>query len=272
MKMPSATWDARKVLACVALGWVLAGSLGGCAFRPGGVGKDTVTESDETEPRRRARIRMELALGYFEQGQAKVALDEVKQVISIDPDFPDAHNLRGLIYMRLNDFPQAEESFRRAVALNPKDPNVRHNYGWLQCQEGHFDDAQRSFDAALADPLYTGRAKTLLAQGVCQARAGKKADAERSLARAYELDAANPVTGYTLANLLFQRGDFARSQFYIRRLNNTELANAESLWLGIKVERRLDDRVAMRQLGEQLKKRFPQTREAALYDKGAFDE
>jgi type IV pilus assembly protein PilF len=55
-------------------------------------------------------------------------------------------------------------------------------------------------------------------------------------------------------------------------LNNSELANAESLWLGVKVERRLDDRVAMRQLAEQLKKRFPQSREATLYDKGAFDE
>jgi type IV pilus assembly protein PilF len=124
----------------------------------------------------------------------------------------------------------------------------------------------------LADPLYIGRAKTLMAQGVCQARAGKKADAERTLARAYELDAGNPVTGYTLANLLFQRGDYTRAQFYIRRLNNSELANSESLWLGIKVERRLEDRVAMRQLADQLKKRFPQSREAASYDKGAFDE
>jgi type IV pilus assembly protein PilF len=274
MKKPSATaWDTRKVLACAALAWVVASGLAGCASRPGaGPTKDTITESDETDSRRRARIRMELAVGYFEQGQAKVALDEVKQVISIDPDFPDAYNLRGLIYMRLNDFPQADDSFRRAVTLNPKDPNLRHNYGWLQCQEAHFDEAQRSFDAALADPLYLGRAKTLLAQGVCQARAGKKADAERTLARAYELDAGNPVTGYTLASLLFQRGDFVRAQFYIRRLNNTELANAESLWLGVKVERRLDDRVAMRQLAEQLKKRFPQSREAALYDKGAFDE
>jgi len=55
-------------------------------------------------------------------------------------------------------------------------------------------------------------------------------------------------------------------------LNNTELANAETLWLGVKVERRLDDRVAMRQLGEQLKKRFPQSREATAFEKGAFDD
>ena len=111
-----------------------------------------------------------------------------------------------------------------------------------------------------------------MAQGVCQARAGRNADAERSLARSYELDAGNPVTGYTLANLLYQRGDYPRAQFYIRRMNNSDLANAETLWLGIKVERRLNDRVAMLQLAEVLKKRFPKSREVAAYERGAFDE
>ncbi|MEO7391353.1 MAG: type IV pilus biogenesis/stability protein PilW [Ramlibacter sp.] len=252
-------------------------ALGGCAATSAGGGdtptsKDMITESDEPEARKRARIRMELAIGYFEQGQTNVALDELKQVIASDPNFPDAYNLRGLIYMRLNDMRQAEESFRRAASLNPRDSNVQHNYGWLLCQQARYDESLRIFDAALANPLYAGRAKTLMAQGVCQARAGRPADAERSLARSYELDAGNPVTGYTLANLLYQRGDYVRTQFYIRRLNNSELANAETLWLGVKVEHRLNDRVAMLQLAEQLKKRFPQSREAAAYERGAFDE
>jgi len=249
--------------------------LGGCATPRSdatGATQDIVTASDEPEARRRARIRMELAIGYFEQGKTNIALDELKQVIALDPTFPDAYNLRGLIYMRLNDMKQAEESFRRAITLNGKDSNVQHNYGWLLCQQGRYDEANRAFEAAMVDPLYTDKAKTLMTQGLCQARAGRKADAERSLSRSYELDAANPVTGYNLANLLFQRGDFTRAQFYIRRLNNTELANAETLWLGIKVEQKMDDRVAMRQLADQLRRRFPQSREIAFYERGAFNE
>lgn len=248
-------------------------ALGGCATQPTEQGgRDILTESDEPEARKRARIRMELAVGYFEQGQTNIALDELKQVIANDPTFPEAYNLRGLIYMRLNDMKQAEDSFRRAVALNPRDANTLHNLGWLQCQQNRYPEADRAFEQALANPLYAGRAKTLMAQGVCHARAGRNADAERVLARAYELDAGNPIVGYNLASLLYQRGDLTRAQFYIRRLNNSELANAETLWLGVKVERRLNDRVAMRQLGEQLKKRFPQSREVTAYERGAFDE
>jgi len=267
-------WDPRLGLAWVALAWAVLSAVAGCASSPGAAApsQDRVTESDEPEGRKRARIRMELAVGYFEQGQTSVALDEVKQVIALDPSFPDAYNLRGLIYMQLNDPRQADESFRRAVALNPNDANVQHNYGWLLCQQGRYDESQRAFDVAMANPLYAGRAKTLMAQGLCQAKAGRVAEAERSLARSYELDAGNPVTGYNLAMLLYRRGDYTRAQFYIRRLNNSELANSETLWLGIRVERRLNDDVAMQQLGEQLRKRYPQSREATAYERRAFDD
>ena len=111
-----------------------------------------------------------------------------------------------------------------------------------------------------------------MAQGICQARAGQRAEAEQSLTRAYQIDAGNPVIGYNLSSLLFERSEFTRAQFYIRRLNNSELANAETLWLGIKIEQRLNNREALSQLGDQLKKRYGQSREAGLYEKGAFNE
>jgi type IV pilus assembly protein PilF len=251
--------------------------LAGCAGKPGaaaagGAGTEIMTESDEPDGRKRARIRLELASNYFQQGQTNVALDELKQSLAADPTYADAYNLRGLVYMRLNENVLAEESFRRAMALNPRDGDVVHNYGWLLCQQTRYSESTAMFGRAMAIPTYGGQAKTLMAQGLCQVRAGQGAEAERSLLRSYELDPGNPVTGYNLANLLFLRGDFTRAQFYSRRLNNSNFANAETLWLGIKVERSLGDRQAMLQLADQLKKRFGQSREAAAYDKGSFNE
>lgn len=261
--------------ACLAAAWLTL--LGGCASQGTAPGvneprTDIVTESDESEGRKRARTRLELASGYFEQGQTTVALDELKQALAADPSFSDAYNLRGLIYMRLNDYRQSEDSFRRALALNSRDPATQHNYGWLLCVQGRYTESIQHFAQVLTHPTYGERAKTLMAQGLCQARAGMLGEAEQSLARSYELDAGNPVTGYNLSNLLYRRGDFTRAQFYIRRLNNSELANAESLWLGIRVERRMDNRVAMLQLADQLKKRYPQSREFAAYERGSFDD
>lgn len=262
----------RRWLLAACLALVAVTGLYGCASGAPGSGEDIVTDSDEPAIRKRARTRLQLASGYFEQGQTTVALDEVKQALTIDPDFPDAYNLRGLIYLRLNDMRLADESFRRALAINPNSADVLHNYGWLLCQQGKYTESVQAFTQALANPTYGGRAKTWLAKGVCQIKAGRPLDAEQSLVKSYELDAGNPVTGYNLATVLYQRGDAARAQFYIRRINNSELANAETLWLGIKVEQRLGNRVARDQLVTQLRSRYPKSRELGSFERGAFNE
>ena len=266
----------RITALCFSLGLAVAGSFG-CANKQGvpspAAGKsDLVTESDEPESRRRARLRLELATGYFEQGQTNVALDELKQALIADPTYVDAYNLRGLVYMRLNDLPLAEDSFRRALAINPKDADVAHNYGWFLCQQARYPESFRLFGQAIANPTYPGQAKSLMTQGICQVRAGQRAEAEQSLTKSYELDAGNPLTGYNLSLLLYERSELVRSQFYIRRLNNSELANAETFWLGIKIEQKLNNQQAVQQLANQLKRRYGQSREAAAYDRRAFNE
>lgn len=249
----------------------------GCVSTKGEIGADRprdeiVTASDEPESRRRARIRLELAIGYFEQGQTNIALDELKQSIAADPTYSAGYNMRGLIYMRLNDYPFAEESFKQALALSPRDSNVVHNLGWLLCLQSKYPESSVMFQRALSNPQYGERAKTYMAHGLCQIRARLLIEAEASLMKSYELDAGNPITAFHLATLLYGRSDYVRSQFYIRRLNNSQLANAESLWLGIKVERKLNNMEALNQLGGQLEKRFSGSPESAFYQRGAFDE
>jgi type IV pilus assembly protein PilF len=261
---------------CLFLSLAAAG-LSGCANNQGTSGpaagnSDLVTESDEPESRRRARLRLELATGYFEQGQTNVALDELKQALIADPTYVDAYNLRGLVYMRLNDLPLAEDSFKRALAMNSRDADVAHNYGWFLCQQARYPESFRLFGQAIANPTYPGQAKSLMTQGICQVRAGQRLEAEQSLTKSYELDAGNPLTGYNLSLLLFERSELVRSQFYIRRLNNSELANAETLWLGIKIEQKLNNQQVVQQLANQLKRRYGQSREAAAFDRRAFNE
>lgn len=246
--------------------------LSGCAAPGGTPTGDVVTESDEPEARKRARIRLELAVGYFEDGKTTIALDELKQALVTDPSYAQAHNLRGLVYMRLAEMRLAEESFRSAIQLAPRDASAVQNYGWMLCQAGRYRESTEQFQRALGLPQNLDRAKAYLTMGLCQAKAGQDAEAEGSLVRAYELDAGNPIAAYNLATLLFKRGENTRAQFIVRRLNNSELANAESLWLGIKIERRVGDRLAERQLAEQLRNRFGQSREAGLYLREAFNE
>lgn len=224
-----------------------------------------------TDASRRARIRMELAASYFQAGQTRVALNEVAQALAIEPRNADAYNLQGLILMSLQDYDAAQASLDRSLALQPGDPHTLHNVGWLQCLQGRYTQGIVVLDKVLSTPRYAEPARTWMAKGMCQRQAGDLAGAEQSLTQAYERDTGNPMVTYHLADLMFRRQEVERARFFIRRLNNGEYANAESLWLGIRVERAVGDNAAVRQLADRLQRRFPDSREWQRYEQGAFN-
>jgi len=229
--------------------------------------------NDDASRTRRARARLELAAAYFQRGQMDTALDEVKLSIQADPTVPDAYNLRGLIYSALGDDAQADESFRRALVLNPRDADTMHNYGWYLCQRKRYDEAAAQFNQALAVPQYPGVSRTLLTSGICEWRAGHLDTAEATLKRAYDTDPANPVIAVNLSEVLYQRGDFERARFYIRRVNQLdETSNAQSLWLGARTEMKLGNQQGANDLGVKLRNRFPKSRESLAFDRGSFNE
>ena len=263
----SASW-------CLRLGpFLLSLLLVACAGGGAPPGEEPRTASDQTEAERRAAVRVELASGYLARGQYNTALDEVKQALAVKPDYRDALNLRGLIYAALGELGMAEENFRRTLNLYPRDGDTLHNYGWFLCQQRRWNEAFVQFDLAVAQPQYRGTARSLLAKGVCEARAGRDADALRSLQRSFELDPSNPATAVNLAELLLRSGALERAQFYVKRVNSqAELSNAESLWLALRIERRLGNRAAVEELSQQLRRRFPQSPQAERLDRGQFDE
>jgi len=253
---------------------LLFGGLTGCASSgPSATASpESFTESDEPESRKRAGNRLKLAVLYFQDGKVNFALDEVKQAIQIDPSWYQPYWMRGLIQMQTSEFAASEASFQKALSINGNSSDVKHNYGVLLCKMKRPQEAMKMFSAALTDPAYGQKAKTWQEQGICQLASGQKTEAESSFMRSFELDATNPITGYNLASLLWQRGELVRAQFYSRRINNSDKATAESLWLGIKIERSLGVREAQSQLEAQLKKRFAQSREALALERGAFNE
>ena len=234
---------------------------------------DRITASDEPEGLKRSRARMDLASAYFTRGQMTTALDQVKLAIAADPQYGEAYNLRGLIYANLGDQNLAEESFKRALQINPRDADTMHNFGWYLCQQKRFPEAGAFFTQALAVPQYRGTARTLVAQGICQAGAGQLLEAEASLTRAYELDPTSPFTATNLSEVLYRRGEFERARFYVRRVNAMpDVANAQTLWLAARIENKLGNRQGATDFGAQLRNRFPDSREASLFARSAFDE
>lgn len=274
--LPSVFAVGRRLQQVLGVG-MLAAVMVGCAstsnqaapYGASGVGIDT-----ESETYRLANTRLQLGAMHFQEGRNEVALGEVTRALQVYPEYVDAYNLQGWIYVAERDYLKADASFDRALNLRPGDPNTRYNQGWSQCQQKKFDMAQLHFDAALAASRFAddGRARTLLAKAVCLRQAGSQDDLLPLLTQAYELDPGNALIALNYAQALLDQGNAQKARFYVQRLNNSEAASAGSLWLGIKIERKLGDSIAVRQLADQLIQRFPTAPEREKFEQGAFDE
>jgi type IV pilus assembly protein PilF len=246
----------------------------GCASQPedeAGLKTISPTTGQETNPQLRARIHTELAANYFEIGNVAVALEEVREALRADGSYGPAHNVAGVIYAQLKEDRLAEESFQRALSINPSDPDAHHNYGMFLCQRKQEREAIRHFMTAVRNPLYTAPERSYINAGVCARRSGDVAGATEFFLLALKVRPNQPQALYQMADLAYARGDFGQAKGYLNRLTQAATANAETLWLGVRVERRLGDRNSEASYALQLRNRFPESREARALLAGQYE-
>lgn len=265
---------ASLLLAVAALGLSGCASTGGATGDSGPINRantSVVPEApDESEERRRARIRLELATGYYQQRNYNVALDELRQAVLADPNYAPVYGLLGLIYMDLNEKEKALASFQKGLQLLPNDSELNNNYGWYLCRQGRENESIEFFLKATRNPLYATPARPLHNAGICALKGGDEVNAERYFLQSYQSDPRNPVALFQLSDLYLKRNDLQRAQTYSRRLMTLYEPNAETLWLALKVERKMGNRDGEASLGSQLRRRYPQSRETALLMMGDY--
>ena len=248
-------------------------ALSGCASHPDDSDLKTAnpTTGDESNERLRARVHTELAANYFGIGNVGVALEEVQEALKADRNYGPAHNVAGLIYAQLKEDRRAEESFQRALAINPGDADARHNYGEFLCQRKQEREAIRQFMLAVRNPLYLTPERSYVNAGVCARRVGDTAGATEFFQLALKVRPNQPQALYQMADLSYARGDYSGAKGYLGRLTQVALANAETLWLGVRVERRLGDRNSEASYALQLRNRFPDSQEARALLAGQYE-
>lgn len=242
------------------------------AGSPGARDNSVIPKAEvDTEERRRARIRLELAAGHYQQRNYTTALDELRTALSIDPEYAQAYGMLGLIYMDLNDPAKAESSFKQALQLAPGNADLSNNYGWFLCQSGRTAEAIPLFERAASDRLYSSPSRPLHNAGVCLRRQGDVAGAEQYLQRAFKVDPGNPVAMFNLSEIYLEQQDLDKAHFYSQRLIKSHEPSAQTLWLALRVEQARGNRDGYLSLGTQLRRKFPGSREAGLLREGKLN-
>ena len=247
-------------------------ALAGCASQSQGPTVDTGTIVGEVgDPRNRARAHTDLAAAYFERGSMAVALEELRIATAADASYAPAHNMFGLVYMELKENQLAESSFERALRLSPGDPDINHNFGWFLCNTSREKESVKYFVQALRNPLYATPWRSYSAAGVCTMKTGNAKEAEEFFQRALKLEPDDTPSLLNLGEIRYRQGNIDEARRLVSRYNKLRTPSAESLWLALRIERRLGERVAEQSYANQLRRRFPASTEYRALQRGQYD-
>jgi type IV pilus assembly protein PilF len=224
-----------------------------------------------SDPRNRARAHTELATAYYQRGNMGVALEELRIAAAADPSYPPVHSMFGLVYMELREEQLAEQSFDRALRLSPTDGDINHNYGWFLCQTKREPDSIKYFLQAIRNPLYSSPWRSYTAAGICTMRTNNVKDADEFFQRALRLEPDEPAALLNLSQIRYRQGNMDEARKLIGRYNKLANPSAESLWLALRIERKLGERVAEQSYANQLRRRFPGSPEYQALQRGKFD-
>lgn len=227
----------------------------------------TGSQPAPSSPDEAAEYNMQLGISYLRQNKPQLARTKLESAVRLDPNLATAHAALGVVFERLEDPVGAERHYRRAVDLEPRNPDNLNALAVFTCQRKREPkEALRLFDRALAIPLSVSRAN----RAMLNANAGtcaKSMDLLRAEGYLRAALAENPQ--YTdallqLAEITLEAGKALQARAFIERYLATDQSSPAGLWLAVRIERALNDSVAADRYADTLLEEFPASEEARL--------
>ena len=122
------------------------------------------------------------------------------EALKLDPESVHAYFQLGLVYVRLEDYPKAVESYAKAAELDPKFPDIYFNLGFAYAMNKNYVKAEEMYGRVVEmRPRYLDEALFNLA--VVQDKQGKRRECLSNLERARAINPKNDVVNKYLDNL-----------------------------------------------------------------------
>lgn len=233
------------------------------------------TGASRSEATDASRINTQLAAGYLRRGDVNLAMEKVDRALEQDRGNAEAHIVKGMILARAEEFGEADDYYRRAARLAPRDVVILSNVAAYHCQRGRYRDGTRMFIEAAQLATNSRPAIAMTNAGICTKDAGQLEAAEQHLRRALEQEPNYAPALRELADLSFRKGELMTARAFLQRLEGIQRLGPGALLLGVRIERGLNDRAAERRYADILLRDFPESSEARalenenIADKGA---
>jgi type IV pilus assembly protein PilF len=222
------------------------------------------TNVNEVQTEKPAKVNVELGKAYMRQNNYNEAMIKLNRALKEDPNYAPAHSAIAVLYDRLEEVDKADEHYRKALELDPKNSLIHNNYGAFLCKRDHLQEADAQFQLALKDPLYPTPEYAYTNAGLCALRIPDLEKAETYFRAALQRQPKFPVALFQMAKLNFDAKNYLPARAYIQRYLEAGPETPSVLWMAVQVERELGDRNASASYAMRLKGQFPESEETRL--------
>lgn len=217
-----------------------------------------------------AAANISLGVEYMRKAEYETALEKLAAAREAEPRNAMVYSVMGLVRQRMGEYAEAEQLFKQSVKLNRADSDVLSNYGQFLCARGRIADAERYFLEAGRNPLYRTPEVPYANAGTCAYKNGRTEQAIEYFQKALQFQPALPSVLLQMAEISFDRGEYLPARDYLTGYLHTATHNEKSLWLGIRIEKELNNKDAVSSYALLLRNRFAGSAEAMLLEQSGI--
>ena len=211
-----------------------------------------------------SKLNADLGLAYLMKGRHDQALLKLNKAIQLDSNNAKAYLYTAELYRRIDEKERADEYFKKAIAIDPDDSSINNNYGAFLCANKKYNEAFKYFDFALKNPVYVDRSKVFENIGICSEDQGNIKIARQNYVSAIQLRPSSKKSLLSVAQIDFDSQNIQSAAKYLRFYNKIAKDTPQSLWLGILIAKKQQDRKTLASLSWSLERKFPKSKETKL--------
>lgn len=210
-------------------------------------------------------LHIKLAEGYVHNSNRDSARLHLRKAFEIDKNSPQATAVMAKLYQLEGEPKLAEEYYLRALRRDKRMTDARNDYGQFLFRSKRYEDALEQFEIAAKDLDYSARARVLVNLGRTALKLGNNDRAETVFKHANILNRELAAPMLELADMNFQRQNYADAKAYLDRYLELSRPSARSLLLGIRIERTFGNKDKEASYVLALKNLHPYSREYLEY-------
>lgn len=207
-------------------------------------------------------VNSELGIRYLQNGRLQLANEKLTKSIAQNPNSSKSNHYFALLQQKLRDNNKASFHFSKAIRLDPKNPELRNNYGSFLCDSKQANKAVNQFLIAVKDPLYRTPAYAYTNAGICLREVGNDARAEKLLRSALKKSPNFPSALLEMANIYHDRGIYPKAQAFMLRYENVGKSSPKALRLCTEINTQMNNNTKAGSCRSALLRLFPSSEEA----------